>query len=144
MNPDQVFGICNVIALSGWLVLIFLPGWFSSDKFIVGVIITLLAIVYTSIIINHFSIRNVNNFSTVSGVSELFKNPYLLVAGWVHYLAFDLLAGVFMRKNAIIHVISHWVLIPCLLLTFVLGPAGLLLYLLIRFITTRNYFEINF
>lgn len=144
MSPDQVFGICNVIALSGWLVLIFLPGWFSSDKFIVGVIITLLAIVYTSIIINHFSIRNVNNFSTVNGVSQLFKNPYLLVAGWVHYLAFDLLAGVFMRKNAIIHGVSHWVLIPCLLLTFVLGPAGLLLYLLIRFITTRNYFEINF
>jgi len=144
MNPDQVFGICNVIALSGWLVLIFLPGWFSSDKFIVGVIITLLAIVYTSIIINHFSIRNVNNFSTVNGVSELFKNPYLLVAGWVHYLAFDLLAGVFMKKNAIIHGVSHWVLIPCLLLTFMLGPAGLLLYLLIRFITTRNYFEINF
>jgi hypothetical protein len=144
MNPDQIFGICNLIALSGWLVLIFLPGWYSSDKFIIGIIITLLAIVYTSLIINHFSFGNLSNFGSLAGIRNLFEDPFLLLAGWVHYLAFDLLAGIFIRKNAVIHGVSHWIVIPCLVLTFLLGPVGLLLYLVIRFVSTRNYFEINF
>ena len=144
MNPDQLFGICNLIALSGWLILIFLPGWYSSDKFILGIVITLLSIVYTSLIINHFSLSNLRAFGSLDGILTLFQNPYMLLAGWVHYLAFDLLAGIFIRKNAVIHGIKHWILIPCLLLTFFLGPVGLLLYLLIRFVSTRNYFEINF
>jgi hypothetical protein len=75
---------------------------------------------------------------------ELFTNPRLVTAGWIHYLAFDLLAGLFIRNNAQKHGISHWILIPCLLFTFMFGPVGLLLYLLIRWMITKSYFADNF
>jgi hypothetical protein len=75
---------------------------------------------------------------------QLFDNPVMVTAGWIHYLAFDLLAGIFIKRNGIKHNISHWLFVPCLLLTFMFGPMGLLVYLLVRFIKTRQYFASNF
>ena len=143
MNADQLFQLCNTIALLSWIILISTPFWRQFDKFIIGVVITLFCIVYAWLVFKSFHIEDFRSFGTPEGISELFRNKPVLVAGWVHYLAFDLLAGVFIRKNAAIHGIPHWILIPCLLLTFMLGPVGLLLYLLLRWIITRNYFATN-
>jgi hypothetical protein len=144
MSPDSVFSICNAIALIGWIILIVLPGWYAADKFIIGVIITLFAIAYAWLLFSDFNLSDAGKFGSLQGVMELFKNPALVAAGWIHYLAFDLLAGLFIRNNARRHGISHWLVIPCLLLTFMFGPVGLLLYLLIRWMITRYYFADNF
>ena len=144
MSPDQIFQLCNIIAMSGWLILILIPSWYQSDKFIIGIIITLFAIVYTWFIFSAFKPADLKSFNSLDGVMNLFTNPKLVLAGWVHYLAFDLLTGLFIKKNSLKLGISHWLVIPCLLLTFMLGPAGLLLYLLIRFMITKNYFAENY
>jgi hypothetical protein len=144
MSPETIFNICNIVALIGWIVLLIIPFWDSSDKLIVGIIITMLALVYAWLIFSEFRIEDAGNFGSVAGVQELFANPKLLVAGWVHYLAFDLMAGLFIKKNSVKHGISHWYAIPCLIFTFMLGPIGLLLYFIIRWIITRQYFAENF
>lgn len=144
MSPSTIFSLCSTIAMAGWIVLILLPFWFHSDKFILGIIIVLFAIVYAWLIAQTFSFGDMKKFGSLQGVMELFDNPVMVTAGWVHYLAFDLLAGIFIKRNAIKHNISHWLLIPCYLLTFMFGPVGLLLYLLIRFAKTRDYFASNF
>ena len=56
----------------------------------------------------------------------------LLLAGWVHYLAFDLFVGSWEVEDARARGVSHWLVLPCLLCTFLAGPAGLGLYLLVR------------
>ena len=61
------------------------------------------------------------------------RNPWLLLAGWLHYLAFDLLIGTWEVRDARERGIPHVVVVPCLVLTFMLGPAGWLLYLALRF-----------
>ena len=144
MDAEKIFSLCSTIAMAGWVILILLPFWFHSDKFILGIIIALLAIVYSWLVFDSFSFSDTKKFGSLRGVMELFDNPVVVVAGWVHYLAFDLLAGIFIKRNAIKHNISHWLLIPCYLLTFLFGPMGILLYLLIRFIKTREYFASNF
>lgn len=144
MSPDTIFSLCSTLAMAGWIILVFLPFWFHSDKFILGIIITLFAIVYAWLVFDSFSFEDIKKFGSLQGVMELFDNPVMVTAGWIHYLAFDLLAGIFIKRNAIKHNISHWLLVPCLLLTFMFGPVGLLLYLLIRFIKTRQYFASNF
>jgi len=144
MLPDQVFQICNAIALVGWLILIILPRWYAADKFIIGIIITLFALVYTWLLFTGFNLKDISAFGCLEGVMQLFHDPVMVTAGWVHYLAFDLLAGLFIRQNAQKHGISHWLVIPCLLLTFMFGPAGLLLYVLARWIITKCYFADNF
>jgi heme A synthase len=145
MTPDSIFQICSTIAIIGWLILIIAsPFILEVDKFLVGVIITLLAIVYAWLIASSFNPGDMKSFGSLDGVMTLFQNKTLLTAGWVHYLAFDLMVGTWIKRNSLKYGINHWLIIPCLLFTFMLGPVGLLVYLLIRFIKTRNYFSANY
>lgn len=144
MTPDSIFQICSTIAMLSWLVLIvaspFIP---EVDKFLIGIVITLLAIVYGWLIILSFDPGDIKSFGSLDGVMKLFQNKTLLTAGWVHYLAFDLMVGIWIKKNSLKYEISQWLVIPCLAFTFMLGPVGLLLYLLIRFVKTKKYFTAN-
>ncbi|MGN6213561.1 ABA4-like family protein [Parafilimonas sp.] len=144
MHTEQIFTAANMLAMAGWIILIFLPFWQASDKFIISIIITLMALVYTWLMFTTFKPADIESFSSLSGVKKLFENDKLVVAGWVHYLAFDLLAGMFIKNNGIRYNINHWLLAPCMLLTFLFGPAGLLLFLIIRLIKTKHYFPGNF
>jgi hypothetical protein len=76
--------------------------------------------------------RGPGDFTSLAGVSALFANPWLLLAGWIHYLAFDLLTGVWDVRDAARRGVPHWLVVPCLVLTFLLGPAGWLLYQAVR------------
>lgn len=145
MAPDTVFQLCSTIALIGWLILIIAsPFVLELDKFLIGVIITLLAIVYAWLILSSFKPADTKSFGTLDGVMSLFQNKTVVTAGWVHYLAFDLMVGIWIKRNSAKYNINHWLIIPCLFLTFMLGPVGLLLYLVIRFVKTRNYFSASF
>ena len=145
MSPDSVFQTCSTIAMVGWLVLIIIsPFWSGFDKFLIGIVITLFAIVYAWLIFQVFRPEDFEKFGSLNGVMELFTNKTAVTAGWVHYLAFDLLTGIWIKKNAQKYGIPHLILIPCLLFTFMLGPIGLLLYLIIRMVTTKQYFASNY
>ncbi|MFM9907760.1 MAG: ABA4-like family protein [Chitinophagaceae bacterium] len=145
MTPDTIFEYCNTIALLGWLVLIAgSPFWMQFDKFIIGIVITLFAIVYAWLIANSFQAGDFEKFGSLDGVMQLFTNKTAVAAGWIHYLAFDLLTGIWIKKNSIKYNISHWLIIPCLLFTFMLGPVGFLLYIIIRSIVAKKYFAENY
>ena len=144
MDAEQLFQLCNIIALVGWIILIIFPQWNRSDIFLTGVIITLLAIIYCWLIFQDFQVGDISKFGTIAGIQELFNNENVAAAGWVHYLAFDLMTGIFIRQNARLHNINYWITVPCLVLTFLLGPLGLLLYFLLRWVITKHYFAQNF
>lgn len=144
MTPAQIFQFVNTFVLPGWLLLIFLPKWKWTDKIITGIIATILAIFYVYYIAKIFTPADIKSFGSLQGVMQLFTNETAVLAGWIHYLAFDLMTGLFEIKNAQKHNISHLLIIPCLFFTFMLGPVGLLLFFLIRFIKTKNYFAVNY
>jgi hypothetical protein len=91
----------------------------------------LFAVLYIGLIASTFG-RVDGGFSTLAGVAALFTNQWLLLAGWVHYLAFDLLVGTWEVRDAQEKGIPHALVVPCLLVTFMFGPAGWLLYLALR------------
>ncbi len=107
-----------------------IPLWNRVDAFIIGIIITLFTIVYAWLILTHFHLSDIQKFNSLDGVMNLFTDRTTVTAGWVHYLAFDLFTGLWIKNNSVKHGISHWIIIPCLLLTFMFGPMGLLLYYL--------------
>lgn len=145
MSPDVVFQACSTLAMIGWIILIIAsPFWQNFDKFIIGIIVILFAVVYAWLIATGFKMGDFEKFGSLDGVSELFANKTALTAGWVHYLAFDLFVGVWIRKNASRYNIHHGLVIPCLLFTFMLGPAGLLLYWIIRSVALKKYFAENY
>lgn len=145
MSPDSIFQLCSTVAMIGWLILIIIsPFWFDTDKLLIGIIITLFAIVYAWCISQSFNPADFEKFGTLDGVMSLFTNKMAVTAGWVHYLAFDLMVGIWIKRNAVKYGISHWIIIPCLLFTFMMGPVGLLLYLIIRSVKTKQYFADNY
>lgn len=145
MSPDAIFQLCSTLAFIAWLLLIVCsPFWPGADKLLIGVVIAILAVFYTWLITQSLSLTDFEKFSTLDGLMSLFTNKTAVTAGWIHYLAFDLMTGIWIKNNATKHGIRHWFIIPCLIFTFMLGPLGLLLYLILRWLITRSYFSDNF
>jgi len=98
----------------------------------------LLAIIYLALLIVTLPWSE-GGFSSLAGVRALFDNPWALLAGWTHYLAFDLFIGGWEVRDARERGIPHLLIVPALVLTFLVGPVGLLLYLAIaRFAPLRS------
>jgi hypothetical protein len=138
MSAEQIFSLTNSLALLGWLLLVFAGRARWAASLVVGAVLPLLlAVVYSGLLIGHWG-EGGGSFRTLAGVSTLFENHWLLLAGWVHYLAFDLFIGAWEVRNSKALGISHLIVVPCLALTFLFGPVGLLLYFLIRIARKRG------
>jgi len=138
MSAETLFAICNTMVLPGWLLLVVLPRWKWTTQIITSVIMPFLfGLVYLYLVLVYFGQAG-GGFSSLAGVTELFQNPYVLLAGWLHYLAFDLFIGSWEVRDAQRLGISHWLIIPCLGLTFMFGPIGLGLYFVIRWFLKRK------
>jgi hypothetical protein len=134
MSPEQVFSIANAIALCSWLLLALLPGRSWVTRVVARTAVpSLFAVFYTATIVLAFG-HSHGGFSTLAGVAALFSNRWLLLAGWVHYLAFDLLIGSWEVEDSRERGIPHLLVVPCLFLTFTVGPAGWLAYRVVRWI----------
>ncbi|MDN3582181.1 ABA4-like family protein [Mucilaginibacter flavus] len=132
MNPNQVFSAVSSIAALQWLMLIALPNWKVTRWLIdYAAVPLLLSVIYCIYIAGFFNIPG-GGFNSIGQVRALFSNDNLLLAGWVHYLAFDLMMGFSIIKSAQTKAVSHWLVIPCLALTFMFGPCGFLLYQIIQ------------
>ncbi len=139
MTPEQIFSLSNTIALLGWFLLVFAgrrTRW--AAPLICGVILpVVLACTYAFLLAAHWG-ETKGSFNTLAGVAALFSNRWLLLAGWIHYLAFDLFIGSWETRDAKINGIPHLLVLPCLLLTFFFGPVGLLLYVMMRTLRKKS------
>jgi hypothetical protein len=131
MTAESLFSICSMLVLPGWVLLVFLPRWSWTQKVAAGIVPLVLAIAYLVLIVTNFR-KSQGGYGSLQQVSQLFQNPYNLLAGWVHYLAFDLFTGAWEVRDAARLRIAHALVIPCLVLTFLFGPIGLLTWFLIR------------
>ena len=129
MSPEQIFGLSNAIAVLSWLLLAVLPGRPWVTEVVTGRGVPMLfAALYVVIVATTFGGAE-GTFSTLDGVATLFSNRWLLLAGWLHYLAFDLLIGTWEARDARERGVPRLLLVPCLFVTLMFGPAGWLLYM---------------
>ena len=136
MNPETVFSLANGLALLGWISLALVPR--RTSHLIAGALIPLgLAIAYASLLGARMG-HTQGSFSSLAQVALLFSDPWLLLAGWIHYLAFDLFIGSWEARDAERSGVPRWALTICLFLTFLIGPVGLLAYLGARAFRTRS------
>lgn len=132
MSPEQIFSLCGMLAAAGWLLLVFLPRWRWTARLVCPVLIPLvIALVYLWLVATTIG-RTPGGFGSLADVSLIFQNPWVLLAGWIHYLAFDLFIGSWEVRDARRVGIHHLLVVPCLILTFLFGPVGLLLYFILR------------
>lgn len=131
MDLETIFSTAGAIAGVGWLFLIVVPKR-PLALHVAGVFFPfLLALMYLYFIA--MNIRGAEGgFGSLADVATLFQKRELLLAGWIHYLCFDLFIGAWEVRDAQRNGIPHLAVIPCLIMTFMLGPIGLLFYLAIR------------
>lgn len=140
---EPVFGLANMFALAGWLLLIAAPRWRWTHRLVLsGWWSVALAVVYTVLIARFFP-QAEGGFGSIAEVRQLFASDALLTAGWVHYLAFDLYVGALQVKQAQRDQLSHLVLIPILIATFLLGPMGLLAFFVVQSIRRAQAAEVT-
>ena len=131
MTAERLFSILNLMTMAAWLPLVFLPRVRWTATLLPVVMPSLLAVVYVVLVAATLA-RSEGGFSSLAGVRALFDNPWALLAGWTHYLAFDLFIGGWEVRDARERGIPHLLIVPALVLTFFFGPAGLLLNLATR------------
>jgi hypothetical protein len=136
MTLDLAFGIANLSVLPGWLLLAVAPRAALTRRLVHSLAYpALLGAVYTLSAVWLFAASPAPEgagMGSLRGVMLLFATPLPAFVGWVHYLVFDLFVGAWEARDAQRHGVPHAVLVPCLALTLMLGPAGLLLYLGLR------------
>ena len=135
LTPELLFQIANPVALLGWALLVLAPRWRGTQRLVLsGALPLLLASAYLVVISYQTLVHPApgGGFGSLAAVAALFRQPWALLAGWVHYLAFDLFVGSWEVRDARQRGVPHAWLVPCLLLTFLLGPVGLLLYFGVR------------
>jgi hypothetical protein len=137
-----LFGAASTVAMGGWVLLVltlFVPRLRSAGWRVTGLGLPLLfALAYVVALVAGVRGGAGGGFGSVAEVRALFANDLALTAGWVHYLAFDLFVGTWIARTGIEAGVPRLLLLPCLALTFLAGPAGLLLYLLLRAVTARR------
>ena len=128
MSLDGAFQTVNLLALLGWGALLLswrAPIW--AERIAGLAVPALLATAYTGLVLAFWS-RAPGGFGSLPDVMALFTKPEIALAGWIHYLAFDLFVGAWEVRTARRERIAFLLVLPCLVLTFLFGPAGFLLF----------------
>lgn len=138
MTLETLFRTANLAILPFWLLLVIAPRWRWTGLLVHGpVVVLLLTPIYAYMLFGYGGAPRNVDMTTLYGVMEAFSAPSLALAGWIHYLAFDLFIGAWESRDAMRRGVPSWALIPCLAATLFVGPIGLLLYVLVRFAFRR-------
>jgi hypothetical protein len=148
MDFDTIFLIGNRVIMTGWFAIVaglFLPKFRTALFAWSGLILpALLAVAYVWLI--YVSMTGARapgaGMGSLGAVKALFASDAAMTGGWYHYLAFDLFVGTWIARDGLERGLSRgaWrlIIIPLLLLTLSFGPAGFLVYLVIRTLFLRG------
>jgi hypothetical protein len=143
MSWPAIFVATNVIALAGWVALAFLPRRPAVHSLILYAGVALLCLAYAAMFVALFGgladparVPNAGEPDltdySIEGLRALFMSDGGIVLGWTHYLAFDLFVGLWIGRDADAKGFSRLAQLPVLFLVLMVGPIGLLTWLLVR------------
>jgi hypothetical protein len=135
LDPTLAFGFTNTFGLAAWAALalsLFVPKirrfiW-PATQFVIPLVWAVLYVILTAQGLPQAE----GGFDSIGAVRGLFANDSALTAGWIHFLAFDMFIGTWIARDSVERRIHGLLVLPCLMLTLLFGPAGLLLYFLLR------------
>ncbi|MEM7599961.1 MAG: abscisic acid-deficient protein Aba4 family protein [Verrucomicrobiota bacterium] len=131
MTPDHVFNIVNPLALLSWIYLIVAARW---TPRIFSILRYGLPIAYALVYLTCMLMAEPNKeagYQSLEQVTAIFTQPWVIVGAWIHYLDFDFFVGCWILEKSKAESIGHgWIVVP-MIFTFILGPIGLLLFLIL-------------
>lgn len=142
IDPQFAYELAGKLVIFAWVGLLAslfverarAAAWIAARFIVPG----LLAIAYGLLIATGFQEAPDGGFGSIAEIRALFASDSALVAGWLHYLAFDLFVGSWIVADGLKRRIPGLLILPCLPLTFLFGPLGLLLFILLRLAFRRR------
>ena len=141
---DMLYYWVNLGVLPFWLVLIFFPNSYVCRYFVTSIFPILILsgtyifILYKSYLNSYDFDKNFNLYFGVDNTLELFSDKSFLMMFWIHFISINLFTGGWIVKDSQKFSINKIILIVPLLITYLVGPVGLLLYWLIRIFHAKN------
>lgn len=138
MDYETIFSSVGILSFVGWGALIVAP--INTRVTIIAArgVGILLAIAYVLLLGAGWGVEPEVSYGSLAGVMNGMAAPSHMMTGWTHFLAFDLLIGSWIVERAQASEINHLLVIPCLALTFLFGPAGFLLFLALDAVHKRR------
>lgn len=129
-----LFSLTFAVAAPFWVLMILLPRWSWTARIVASPLIVLpVVLIYALLVIPAFGeVLPAVTSPTLNGVRELLGSADGAAAGWAHMIAFDLFVGRWSWLDARTRAVPALVMAPILVLTIMLGPLGLLAYLVVR------------
>ena len=141
---DMLYYWVNLDVLPFWLVLIFFPNSYVCRYFVTSIFPILILsgtyifMLYKSYLNSYDFDKNFNLYFGVDNILELFSDKSFLMMFWIHFISINLFTGGWIVKDSQKFSINKIILIVPLLITYLVGPVGLLLYWLIRIFHAKN------
>jgi hypothetical protein len=140
MTTSSLFQIANTFALLGWIVLVIAvvtgKEWLR-DR-VAGFWWPVALCGLYAILIGVYLRSSEGGFDSLENVRKLFTTDGALLAGWVHYLAFDLFIGSWIAREIMTRGFHRLWLLPLLPASFLLGPVGLLGFAILKCLSPRT------
>jgi hypothetical protein len=140
MNLETIFSVMSMLAMAGWICLALAPLRRPVLIAAARVIAALLSVAYVVLIYRGLTTPGGpegGGFDSLAKVMILLSVPATMLPAWIHFLCFDLWVGTWEAEDAPKSGVPHWLMLPVFFLTFMYGPAGLLLYLVLRTVAGR-------
>lgn len=144
---ETIYSILNISVMPAWVLLLFLPNAKITQTLVHSCFYPLLIGAFYLITLTlamGFGYSNPEaGMANIAGVSALFSHPNGVLTGWSHYLVFDLFIGAWIGRDRRERGIAHWMAAPTQLLSYLFGPVGLFLYLILRFVTGKGGWSLS-
>ena len=143
VSPDDLYLFLNLSVLPFWALIIFVPFLKITDTLVHSVLAPIvLGVTYAWLLANVMggavAMPEGAGFGTLEALAKTFSVKEAIVAGWAHYLVFDLFVGAWIARDAQRIGLNQFIVAPALILTLLVGPIGLLTYVLMRGISGRG------
>jgi len=137
-NTDMIYMWANIGVLPLWFIMLFFPKSNICNFFVLSIVpYIIFSFVYVYLAYFYFVsgydfFENFSLYLNLNELKNLFSDEAFLIVFWIHFLAVNLFCGSWIVKDSQRLMISkNFIFIP-LVLTYFVGPFGVLIYWLIR------------
>tara|TARA_B100000424_G_C22927474_1_gene493401 strand:+ start:719 stop:1192 length:474 start_codon:yes stop_codon:yes gene_type:complete len=141
---DIMYLWVNIGVLPFWLMIIFFPQS-QICRYLATSIFPLLLlsiaygfVIYQSYLNSYDFLSNFNLYLGINFVSDLFNDKSYLLMFWIHFVSVNLFLGGWILKNSQKFNINKVILAFPLIITYLIGPIGIVLYWVIKIFYSKN------
>ena len=144
LTIEMLYFWVNLGVLPLWFILIFFPRSQLCKYFVTSIFPFLILssayifILYKSYLSSYDFVSNFNLYTSKDSLKNLFSNDFFIMMFWIHFISINLFTGGWIVKDSQRLSINKYIITIPLIITYFIGPVGLIFYWVIRIFYAKN------